>query len=228
MPFLGKAFLGMWHDIEPGKEAEYQLWHTREHMPERLALPGFLRGRRGVGPDLARQRYLTIYEGETLQVFRSAEYLDRLNRPTPWSARMAGHFRNFLRVSCETVSTAGAGVGGAMATVRADFAAGLEEAEFVSQAAGLAERLMALGAVCGVHVGVARAGYADARTTESDLRPDMAEPSFDAAILVEGTGVDELQALCGPIGELAGRAGVVGARIDVYGLAYLLGRGGGS
>jgi hypothetical protein len=228
MPLAGAAFIGMWHDIEVGREAEYQLWHTREHMPERLALPGFLRGRRGVGPSEVRQRYLTVYEGETLEVFRSAEYLERLNRPTPWSARMAGHFRNFLRVACETVSTAGAGAGGAMATIRADLAAEVREDDFVSGAAALSEKLMGLGAVCGVHVGMARPLVAKTQTTESALRPRMAEPAFDAAILVEGTDADELEALRGPIGELVTRAGAAQARIDVYRLAYLLGRHGGS
>jgi hypothetical protein len=226
VPLLGQAFLAMWHDVEPGQEAEYRRWHTHEHMPERLGLPGFRRGRDGFGPGLSRQRYLTIYEGETLEVFRSGAYLARLNDPTPWSARMATRFRNFLRVACETVATVGAGAGGAMATVRGDFAAGTDPAGFRRSAARLAQDLLALGPVSGVHVGLARKEYSDARTTESDLRPQKPEPAFDAVVLVEGPGVSDLEPLAGPIGAALAGAGLAGTRLDVYGLSFFLGRDG--
>ena len=42
MPLRGSAFLAIWHDIEAHGELEYDDWHTREHMPERVA-PGALR-----------------------------------------------------------------------------------------------------------------------------------------------------------------------------------------
>ncbi len=62
MPLTGSAFVIMWHDITPEADSEYNLWHTREHMPERIALPGFLRSRRGVNRGLDRQHYFTLYE----------------------------------------------------------------------------------------------------------------------------------------------------------------------
>ncbi len=39
---LGSAAVAMWWDIAPEVRAEWEDWHTREHMPERLAIPGFL------------------------------------------------------------------------------------------------------------------------------------------------------------------------------------------
>ena len=48
MSFLGGAILAFWADVEASGEADYNDWHTREHMPERCAVPGFLRGRRYV------------------------------------------------------------------------------------------------------------------------------------------------------------------------------------
>jgi len=36
----------MWWDIPPEVRAEWEHWHTTEHMPERLGIPGFLRGLR--------------------------------------------------------------------------------------------------------------------------------------------------------------------------------------
>ena len=46
MPLRGRAFLPMWFGLAEGYEREFDRWHTIEHMPERLGVPGFLRGRR--------------------------------------------------------------------------------------------------------------------------------------------------------------------------------------
>ena len=46
MGLLGSAVLAIWNDIAPGGDAEFNHWHTREHVPERVGVPGFLRGRR--------------------------------------------------------------------------------------------------------------------------------------------------------------------------------------
>jgi hypothetical protein len=41
MALAGNAFLIIWHDVKPEAESDYLRWHTREHMPERLGIPGF-------------------------------------------------------------------------------------------------------------------------------------------------------------------------------------------
>jgi hypothetical protein len=229
MPLLGKGFLGLWHDIEAGEaEAEYHEWHTREHMPERVSLPGFLRARRGVDWNLAHQRYLTVYEGATLEAFRSPEYLERLNRPTAWSSKMAPHFRNFLRVACETVSTTGLGAGGAMATLRLDLPAGMDEPAFRDASAELTATLMPQPGVCGVHTALARPEYSSVRTTETELRPEMAEPGFGAVVLIDGVGQKELEARRDDFAAAAAALGATQARIDVYDIAFILSPDGGS
>ena len=228
MPLQGKGFLGLWHDIASDAEPDYHQWHTLEHMPERVALPGFLRARRGVDWNLAHQRYLTIYEGAELEAFRSPEYLDRLNRPSAWSSRMAPSFRNFLRVACETASTTGAGAGGATTTIRADLPDGQDEAAFRQAIPQLSEALMALPGVCGAHVAFARPEYSDVRTTETELRPEMAEPAFDVLIVVEGVGRRELEGLSDRVAEAVRASGVTKARTDIYDTAFLLSPGGGS
>lgn len=35
-------------DVAPGAVAEHDAWHTHEHMPERLRIPGFLQGTRWI------------------------------------------------------------------------------------------------------------------------------------------------------------------------------------
>ena len=77
MTMAGKGVLAFWHDVVPGGDAEFDQWHLREHIPERVAVPGFLRCRRYVtlgGPP----RYFYFYETESLDTLQSAAYLARL------------------------------------------------------------------------------------------------------------------------------------------------------
>ena len=112
------AFLALWNDLAPGREAEYDTWHTREHVPERVAARGFRSGRRYVCQAHPAHRWFTLYDVADLGCFGTPEYLDLLNNPTPWSAAMRPDFRNFLRVPCAELGTAGFGIGAALAVLR--------------------------------------------------------------------------------------------------------------
>jgi hypothetical protein len=228
MSLKGSAFMVMWHDIASEGEPEYHLWHTREHMPERLAIPGFQRGRRGVNWGLQHYRYLTVYEGTDLEVFRSPGYLERLNNPSPWTQRTMPHFRNFLRVSCETVTTGGAGAGGAMGTFRVDFGPGMTEARFRQIAPALADRLAERPGVSAVHTAVARPEVSGVETTENRIRVQMHEKGFEAVILVEAVGLTELEAMLADLTREVAAVGLADVRAEAYDIAFLLGRDGGS
>ena len=111
---LGKAAIAMWWDIAPDIRAEWEDWHTHEHFPERLAIPGFLRGSRWV----SGEHYFVLYEAESLDVITSGPYLARLNDPTPWSRKMMPHHRNMVRSLCSIVSTSGTALGNFVLTLR--------------------------------------------------------------------------------------------------------------
>jgi hypothetical protein len=96
------AFLASWNDVDPGVEAEYQRWHRVEHMPGRLAIGGFVIGRRYVDPAGPMNRYLTVYEAHSLDVFASDAYRPRLASPTSETTRMASHMHNFVQRICRT------------------------------------------------------------------------------------------------------------------------------
>jgi hypothetical protein len=118
MSLLGKAAVLIWNDvIESERDAFYQ-WHDKEHVPERLSLPGFLRGRRyrGDGSQGAAE-WLTIYEARDLDVLISPAYLARLNDPTPATRRTVQAFRNTARSICTVLHTAGESTGGHVLTV---------------------------------------------------------------------------------------------------------------
>lgn len=114
MSLQGKAFLCVWNDHDPDQAAEYEAWHTFEHVPERVCVPGFIAGRRYADYDRPASRYLTLYDLDSLGVLDTAYYQDLQDNPTPWSRKMRGAFRNFLRIPCEIVVTRGEGCGGAL------------------------------------------------------------------------------------------------------------------
>ena len=114
MPLTGTAFLALWNDIADSRAAEYDQWHTLEHVPERVSVTGFHGARRYVNRDHAYHRYFTLYDVATLDAFANAEYQDLLANPTPWSASMRPDFSNFLRATCRVTLSRGTGIGGAI------------------------------------------------------------------------------------------------------------------
>jgi hypothetical protein len=119
---LGKAAVAMWWDVAPDMKAEFEDWHTHEHMPERLAIPGFLRGTRWIAAS-GEPSYFVLYEVAGLATLTAGPYLERLNDPTPWSRRMMPHHRNMVRSLGEVRASFGRGVAQALATLRMEIPA---------------------------------------------------------------------------------------------------------
>ena len=107
----------LYYDIAPDAIGDHDDWHTHEHFPERLSIPGFLRASRWVA-DSGGPRYLVLYEVSDVPMLSSAPYLERLNNPTPWTAKMMVNFRGMARGFCRSVAHSGAGLGRAMLSIR--------------------------------------------------------------------------------------------------------------
>ncbi len=207
MPLPGQGFLAIWNDVVASGEAEWLRWHTREHMPERIGVPGFLGGRRYLDAASAHHRYFTLYLGEALTTFNGAPYLERLNNPTPWTRATAPLFRNFLRGACRVVASAGAGTGGAIATVRllpADRPSGVD----ADAADALVGRLVAIDGITGAHIGMADAAVTSVPTREREARGATAEPVFHGVVLVEGLSRFDLSRLMPSIDEVIRTSGL--------------------
>ena len=114
---LGSAAVAMWWDVAPEVRAEWEEWHTSEHMPERLAIPGFLRGTRWIAVS-GEPSYFVFYEVTNLTTLTGGAYLERLNNPTPWSRKMMPHHRNMVRSLCLVRDGYGGAVAQVLATVR--------------------------------------------------------------------------------------------------------------
>ena len=113
----GAAAVAIWCDVDQAIREEFDDWHPHEHMPERLALPGFLRGSRWVSADGGRG-YFILYEVAALETLTSAPYLARLNDPTPWSRKMMAHHLDMTRSLCAVRAAFGSGLADALLTLR--------------------------------------------------------------------------------------------------------------
>ena len=116
--------IAIWHDIAPEGLAEFYAWHGEEHMPERVSIPGFCSGRRFIARS-ADLQFFNLYETQSAEVVRGADYKARLDSPSPRTLSTVKHFRNVARSLCQvlvkrTASESGIGHGGLMATLRYD------------------------------------------------------------------------------------------------------------
>jgi hypothetical protein len=218
-----RALLGIWHNLLPGSEHDFDRWHTYEHMPERVGVPGFRGARRYMNRQLASHVCFTMYEGAHLEIFRSPGYLSRLNDPTPWSRRVGATQTDFLRGAFEVDLSLGAGVGGALASLRIALAEPCDRASVSLKLQHACIDVRALHGVVGVHLGFAKPEVTGVRTKEMEIRPSSEpENTVDAVVLAETIGFEELEAI---LPEIQGRVGVAGVQaIDAepYRLAYLL------
>ena len=104
-------------DLAPEAIAEHDDWHTHEHLPERLSIPGFLRGSRWVATR-GEPRYMVLYEVRELATLTSAAYLERLNNPSAWTSKMMPHYRGMRRGLCAVAGSVGLGMGNATCVFR--------------------------------------------------------------------------------------------------------------
>lgn len=187
----GEAFVAIWHDIAPDGLNEFYDWHHREHMPERLGIPGFRRGRRYARCGGEGQTFFNLYEVDCFEVLVGQDYLNRLNAPTPWTKRAVQHFRSVTRGLCRVAGSSGIGQGGTIATLRITADAGREEdlrAFLLRQAT---PDLMARTGILGVHLGCADDSGSRIETAEKKARSNPTDiPSW--ILLVEGISQERL------------------------------------
>lgn len=101
------GLMAFWSDIDDDYVLRFQQWHNCEHVPERVAIPGFLRGRRYRHED-GRAHFLMMYETLSTGVLSSDAYLAALNAPTDWTREALTHFRNPVRNIYQLVAARGA------------------------------------------------------------------------------------------------------------------------
>lgn len=219
MPLLGSASILLSFDVNAAAIEEHDRWHTHEHLPERLSIPGFRRGTRWVAIEGA-PRYMVLYEVANLGTLASGDYLTRLNNPTPWTTRMMPHYRAMTRGLCAVVGSFGDGQGGTAALIR--FTPDQSAAEALQRWL-LEELLPAVPLTSGLgsaHL-LVRAQPA-AMTIEQRIRG--ADRGIDSAIIVTGYDRNAVSAyaksLCAADG--ISNKGARELTSAIYGLSYSL------
>jgi hypothetical protein len=225
MGLLGGGVLATWNDIAPGDEAEFNTWYTREHVPERVGVPGFLRGRRYVAASGTPQ-YLALYETKNLDTLASAEYLHRLNNPAPSTRRVLPLFRNFIRATCRVTLSLGQGVGGVLATVRLGPVPGREDELRAWLTGTILPALVEGPEIVGAHLCEADPSVSRIPTDEQKLRGRQ-DVTVRWIVLAEGTGVEAVDTGCRRMtgaDELGRHGAAPDAAFGIYRLLYSLER----
>ncbi len=166
----GGAVVAIWNDVVPEGLEAFHAWHIGEHMPERVAIPGFRRGRRYVAPENACS-FFTLYEVEGPAVLSGEAYTARLNAPTPATQANIANFRNTVRSLAAVVASAGAGLGGALMTLRFEAAA-----DATAALARLVPTLAARPRIQGAHLSRTGAAASGIVTAEKRGRTELRAP----------------------------------------------------
>jgi len=192
MALAGKALVAIWNDIAPDLREDFFEWHPREHMVERLGIPGFLRGRRYQTVD-GGVEFLTLYELRDTDVLVSDIYKHRLTNPTPWSTKTLPGFRNNVRGACRIHFSEGVAMGGIVRTIRFRAQDGAKAALVESLKRDVLPGLASLPRITGVHLvendAALTAGNAGNQRGRTISLPDL-------VALVEGSGVDGVRSAC--------------------------------
>jgi len=112
-----QAQLFVWSDIDPDHEADFNQWYDREHMEERVRIPGFTGARRYRAVSGSARRYLALYRASNLADFTSDAYRKAFTKQTQWSITNFGRMSNTRRRVMQVAQEGGFGWGGALVLI---------------------------------------------------------------------------------------------------------------
>jgi len=193
MPLLGKGVAAIWHNVAPEVQDDYNHWHCYEHVPERVGIKGFLRGRRYVAIE-GEPEFFHFYETETVATLTSEAYLTRLNNPTPWTRRVGPTLKNNNRTLSEVISSHGKGVGAAILTIRIGAADNREDEFFNWISNEIFPGLVSRPGIVAAHLIKGDHSASEKQTEEKAMR-DKPDEIADWIIFIEGIEVAPLNHL---------------------------------
>lgn len=188
----GKAVMINWSDVAPEHRAAYDEWHSREHMPGRVAIPGYRRGRRYIAAR-AQRDFLVLYEVDDLSVVTGQDYLAKANQPSPLTQRTTPFIKNAVRGLARVKVSLGSAAGGCALTLRFDPRPGGEQGleRFLTQDA--LPRAAARPDIVGAHLLVTDPAASGIATAERQGRP-TAIPNW--IVVIEGVSLAAVDGAC--------------------------------
>ena len=183
------GILAIWNDCRAGREADFDAWFQGEHLLERLAVPGFLFGRRHQAIS-GNAGYFNFYLVESPDVLTSRPYLERLDNPTPMTRKiMSEVFLNMNRTVCRRALRRGAFRGAFAVTAR------FNEAPDVPRFTGFLETLIEDPAVASGEIWLALVPAGMPVSMEEKLRGG--DKKIKGCLMVDTLRQDEAEKLGG-------------------------------
>ncbi|MGI9333520.1 MAG: hypothetical protein ACR2RL_10230 [Gammaproteobacteria bacterium] len=215
------GILAVWNDIAADNQNDFNNWYLREHIPERVGIPGFFVARRyeavAGGP-----RNFTYYETSGPEALAAPAYLERLNHPTAWTTINMARFIGMNRTVARVRYRAGAGTAGMAATL--EFSPADPPAGALSDwlAGDVLPRALELPGITRVEHWQGDSAISRVQSTERTLRQGEDEMA-DHVLMAHGTDAGALAGLQSLISP--GRLRASGARAKawvVYRFLYAL------
>lgn len=119
MGLYGTGMLMTFTEVAPEDESEYNEWYNREHIDERVWMPGFHRARRYVAADpAAKIKYFASYETDKVTDLSHPDYMARLADQSDWSKKVMARFTKFDRLTVSITVDRTHGFSGALGVTR--------------------------------------------------------------------------------------------------------------
>lgn len=222
MSLSTSGLLAVWMNVDPAQEADFDAWYTREHIPERVGIPGFRNGCRYAALEGA-PRFMALYDTTGADVLSSPAYRERLDRPTSWTKRIMPTFRDTVRIVGRLLGERGQGMGAYARSLRLEPAPGRSLDLREALGGALLDELVARPGV--TRVRAAERADAPAPSAESGLRGTDQSASF--VLVADGTDAEALRTACDSLlssTRLAALGVAPGAHAGLYRLLYGLSR----
>ncbi|TCK88680.1 hypothetical protein B0G74_6933 [Paraburkholderia sp. BL9I2N2] len=211
------GLLAIWSTIAAESETDYMHWLTREHIFERVSVPGFRSGRVFKRRNSRPSEYMMLYELDNADVMSSPGYLERLNNPTPWTQRIMPTLEQFRRGGGSIVARGGnpAGHGGHISIAR--FEDALPDRLAAREGLELVKALAKVDWVVSAQIMSVKNDATAIATQEKSMRRSS-EGEFAGLLLVESLDTGSLDRA---IAQASESAGIEPDTFDSYDLVFV-------
>ena len=192
---MTNGILAVWSGIDAEAEDDYNAWYEREHMFERVAVPGIRRARHYQTVS-GTPKFFTYFEMDDPAVVSSGVYLAQSNNSSPWTQRILPHFRQVNRTASRVLRRIGRGFGAAAMTIRFVLVDGEDAALTAVLQEEFLPRIIDRPGIIAAQLWQVDRAASSQPGKDRELRPDE-DAISDLTLFVEGTGIASLQALGG-------------------------------
>ncbi len=194
MALLGKGALLNWGGVMPKHDLDYNLWHSLEHMPERISVKGFLRAFRCVGLKGTNDndKYFMMYDVINKDVLSSKQYLNRLNNPTDCTSKILSKYLHPSRAICEVIKTKSltSGLSGFFVTIRY-----LAKNNEIKTFYNISDLIMSKNGIFSIHCFQSDKKISLLKTKEKAIRRSQGDEDeiIDSAVVIECLNINKVK-----------------------------------